>query len=247
MPDKHKHVAAVVMAAGKGVRMKSDFPKVVHEINGKALICYVADTLKELGVDKAVIVVGYKKEIVRQTLRDYDVEFAVQEEQLGTGHAVMMAEENLRDFEGDILVLSGDVPLLRPDTLNNLLQEHYKRQAVATVLTSLPPDPGGYGRVKRNLQGLVEKIVEHKDATEEERQIGEINTGTFVFKKNELYSALKKIDNNNTQGEYYLTDLMEIFLAQDKPTAAYQAEDYREGLGINSKEQLLELIKAYNL
>ena len=248
MPDKEfADVAAVVMAAGRGVRMKSDLPKVVHEIKGKPLICFVADTLKKLGIGKIVIIVGYKREIVIETLKDYDVEFAVQSEQLGTGHAVMMAEENLRDFRGDVLVLSGDVPLIQPGTIRNLIREHRDRQAVATVLTSEPPDPSGYGRVIRNMQGLVEKIVEHKDATEEERRVGEINTGTYVYQKEELYTALKMIDNNNVQGEYYLTDLMGIFLSQGKTTAACLAEDYREGLGINSKQQLLELIEAYNL
>ena len=241
MPDTNfANVAAVVMAAGKGVRMKSDLPKVVHEIKGKPLICYVADTLKKLGLGKIVIIVGYKQEIVKQALAGYDVEFAVQEQQLGTGHAVMMAEENLRDFEGDVLVLSGDVPLIQADTIKNMIKEHRDSNAVATVLTIEPPDPGGYGRVIRNMQGLVEKIVEHKDASDRDRLIGEINTGTYVYKKKELYTALKSIDNNNAQGEYYLTALMGIFLSQGKPAAAYKAEDYREGLGINSKQQLLE-------
>ena len=247
MPDQIKKTAAIVLAAGKGVRMKSDLPKVLHELNGRPMIQYLAETLEDLGLAKAVIVVGYKRHLVEEALADYDFDFAVQEKQLGTGHAVMMAEEALSNFDGDVLVLAGDVPFIRKETIKNLLDLHNKKNAVATVLTSEPPDPSGYGRVIRDSQDLVEKIVEHKDCSKEELQIGEINTGTFVFRKRELFENLKHIDNRNVQGEYYLTDLMEIFLRQGKRTAAFKTDDYREALGINSREQLEELAKAYNL
>jgi len=247
MPEKSRKTAAVILAAGKGVRMKSDLPKVLHEIDGKPLICHVADKLKNFDIEKVVIVIGYKKELVIEAMDGYDVEFVVQEKQLGTGHAVMMAEDTLKDFSGDVMVLLGDVPFLSSETIQNLISEHVSRSAVATVLSSEPPDPTGYGRVIRNSDGLVEKIVEHKDTTDEEKLVGEINTGTFIFRKDELIPGLHLIDNNNIQAEYYLTDLMEIFLKQGKTTAAYKTDDFREALGINSKEQLEELRKAYNL
>ena len=143
--------------------------------------------------------------------------------------------------------MAGDVPFLREKTIRNLHQTHLQSGAIATVLTSEPPDPSGYGRVIRDSNGLVKKIVEHKDCSPEELEIGEINTGTFVFDSRELFEGLKHIDNRNAQREYYLTGLMEIFLKQGKKTAAYKTDDYREALGINSREQLRELAKAYNL
>lgn len=247
MKSEVQNIAAVVLAAGKGKRMKSDLPKVLHEIGGKPLVCHVADSLVELGLNKAVFVVGFKKEMVIEALSAYDFDFAVQEKQLGTGHAVMMARDKLAGFDGDVLVLLGDVPFLRPQTVTGLIEEHHRRGAVATVLSADLPDPAGYGRIVRDDSGLVKKIVEHKDATENERLITEINSGTFVFNREALFSGLDMIDNSNSQGEYYLTDLMEIFLSQGRTTAAFKTDDYREVSGINSKEQLEELKKAYNL
>jgi UDP-N-acetylglucosamine diphosphorylase/glucosamine-1-phosphate N-acetyltransferase len=245
--EKSRKKAAIILAAGKGVRMKSDLPKVLHEINGRPMILFLAETLQKMDFERVVAVVGYKKDLVVKALKDYDFEFAVQEDQLGTGHAVMMAEEAMNGFEGDVFVLAGDVPFLREETIAGLHKVHMEADAVATVLTSEPPDPSGYGRVIRNNAGLVEKIIEHKDCSSEELKIGEINTGTFVFDSRELFEGLKHIDNRNAQGEYYLTDLMEVFLKQGKKTAAYKTDDYREALGINSREQLKELAKAYNL
>lgn len=247
MPKDYRKVAAIILAAGKGVRMKADFPKVLHEIDGKPMICYLADTLSDINLERVLVVVGFKKELVEKALKDYDFEFVVQERQLGTGHAVMMTKESLVDFSGDILVLLGDVPFLRKETILKLMQEHKKRSAVATVLTSVPPDPTGYGRVIRQANGLVQKIVEQKDTSPEERIVSEINTGTMIFRKSELFEALNLINNNNVQGEYYLTDLMEVFLKQGITTAAFQTDDYREALGINSKQQLEELRKVYNM
>jgi UDP-N-acetylglucosamine diphosphorylase/glucosamine-1-phosphate N-acetyltransferase len=245
--EKSRKIAAIILAAGKGVRMKSDLPKVLHELNGRPMIVYLAETLRKMNFDKVVAVVGYKKDLVIETLKDYDFDFAVQAKQLGTGHAVMMAEDSMRDFQGDVFVLAGDVPFLREKTIRNLHQTHLQNGAIATVLTSEPPDPSGYGRVIRDSNGLIKKIVEHKDCSPEELGIAEINTGTFVFDNRELFEGLKHIDNRNAQGEYYLTDLMEVFLKQGKKTAAYKTDDYREALGINSREQLRELARAYNL
>lgn len=227
--------------------MKSDLPKVLHELNSRPMILYLAETLEKINFDKVVAVVGYKKDLVIETLKNYKFEFAVQAEQLGTGHAVMMAEDIMADFDGDVFVLAGDVPFLKEETILNLHKTHLQSKAAVTVLTSVPPDPSGYGRVIRDSNGMVKKIVEHKDCSPEELEIGEINTGTFVFDNRELFEGLKHIDNRNAQGEYYLTDLMEIFLKQGKKTAAYKTDDYREALGINSRQQLKELAKAYNL
>lgn len=247
MPENSRKTAAIVLAAGKGVRMKSDLPKVLHDIDGRPLICYLADTLKQIDLERTIIVVGYKQELVKEKLRGFDFEFVEQLEQQGTGHAVMMAERALEGFSGNVLVLLGDVPFLRKKTILSLIREHIDRSAAATVLTSVPPDPSGYGRVVRDHDGLVHKIVEHKDTTEEERKITEINTGTMIFDKDELFKGLRLLDNKNVQGEYYLTDLMEILLSQGRITAAFRTDDYREALGINSKQQLEELKQAYNL
>jgi len=246
MSDKFPPVAAIVLAAGKGVRMKSDLPKVLHEIDGLPMVCHVLNTLRKLNLKRIIVVVGYRKEQVIDALAGYNVEFIEQNVQLGTGHAVMMAEEALKDFPGDVLVLAGDVPFLGKRTLLNLMKEHYRRQAVATVLSSEPPDPTGYGRIVRDAQGMICGIVEHKDATEQQRAIGEINTGTYLFKRKQLFEALRLVRNDNVQGEFYLTDLMGIFLKQGQPTAVYKTEDYREALGINSMAQLEELKKAYH-
>jgi len=243
MSKSDRSLAAVVLAAGKGKRMKSDLPKVLHPLGGQPMVCRVLDMLQQLQVDRSIAVIGHKAELVRETLADQPVSFADQTEQLGTGHAVMMARDELDGFEGDVIVLAGDVPMLRASTVRSLLKEHRERSAVGTVLTAILPDPAGYGRVVRNKDGLVLKIVEHKDADEDELKIAEINTGTFVFDKTALYEALDSVDNKNSQGEYYLTDVMQIFLEKGLITAASCVEDYRETLGVNSKEQLAELEK----
>lgn len=227
------------MAAGKGKRMKSDLPKVLHEVAGKPMVSHVLDTLDELHVSTIVVVVGHQAERVTKAIGGRrGVVFAEQKEQLGTGHAVSMAETALSDFDGDVLVVSGDVPLLSASTIRKLMSEHARRDATGTVLTAILPDPTGYGRVIRDESGSVLRIVEHKDATEEEREIAEINSGTFVFRKAPLFDALGRIDNRNKQGEYYLTDVMQIFIESGLKTAGHCADDYREILGVNSAEEL---------
>lgn len=232
---------AVVLAAGKGKRMKSDLPKVLHLLAGKPIVEHVLDMLGELNVAQTVVVVGHQAERVMESISRFGVSFAQQKEQLGTGHAVQMTEDKLADGIDDVLVLAGDVPLLRAATVTKLLNEHANRGAIATVLTAVLPDPAGYGRIVRGDDGMILKIVEHKDATEAERKIAEINTGIFVFKKKELFDALRRVDNKNAQEEYYLTDVMQIFLEQGLPTAGYCAQDYRETVGINSAEELERL------
>jgi len=238
-------LAAIVLAAGKGKRMKSDLPKVLHEVAGKPMVMRVIDTLRKLDVERVVVVIGHRADLVREKLADTGVEFVEQREQLGTAHAVGMAKESLADFDGNVIVLAGDVPLLRVESITELIEEHSKTNAAGTVLTAKLPDPTGYGRIVRDDNNMILKIVEHKDASEEERKIAEINTGTFVFSKKPLFEALGKVDNNNKQGEYYLTDVMQIFQDQGLSTAGSCVADYRETLGINSREQLEEIEIIY--
>lgn len=220
--------------------MNSDLPKVLHELGGKPMVEYVINTAKEAGAGRIILVVGHKWEQARKSLKHLSVEFVVQEKQLGTGHAVLQTKELLSDFQGDVLVLCGDVPLLRSDTLKQLLNEHRERKAAATVLTALFDDPSGYGRVIRDQSGLVQKIVEDKDATAEEKEVREINTGTFCFDRACLFSVLDKVTNDNQQGEYYLTDTLKLLLDQKRPVWAVMACDPSETIGINSTEELKE-------
>ena len=218
--------------------MKSDLPKVLQKLHGKPMVEYVINTAKELGVKRIILVIGHRWEKAKKSLEHLNVEFAVQEQQLGTGHAVLQTKELLFNFEGDVLILCGDVPLLRPDTLKQLITEHRERKAHATVLTAIFDDPAGYGRVIRGKSGLVQKIVEDKDATAEERKVREINTGTFCFDTASLFSVLEKVRNDNEQGEYYLTDTLKLLLDQKRPIWAVMASDPSETVGINSAEEL---------
>lgn len=229
---------AVILAAGKGKRMKSDLPKVLHKLHGKPMVEYVINTAKELGAERIILVVGHRWEKAKKSLEHLNVELAVQEQQLGTGHAVLQTKELLSNFEGDVLILCGDVPLLRPDTLKQLINEHRERKVHATVLTAIFDDPAGYGRVIRGKSGLVQKIVEDKDATAEEREVREINTGTFCFDRASLFSVLENVRNDNKQGEYYLTDTLKLLLDQKRPIWAVVASDPSETVGINSEEEL---------
>jgi bifunctional UDP-N-acetylglucosamine pyrophosphorylase/glucosamine-1-phosphate N-acetyltransferase len=237
-------VLALILAAGKGKRMKSDLPKVLHKLGGKPMVEYVVETAKDVGVEKTVLVIGYKWELTRDSLRylasgSYGkVEFVVQEEQLGTGHAVLQAKDHLSGFGGDLLVLCGDVPLLTSNTVKKLLEEHRTKKARATVLTAIIDDPSGYGRIIRDKDGMVEKIVEDKDASADEKKVKEFNTGTFCFDNQSLLSVLDRITADNRQGEYYLTDVLELLKEDNLPAWAVVAADPRETLGINSQEEL---------
>lgn len=239
-----KNVEAVVLAAGKGVRMKSDLPKILLPFLGRPMIERLLDTLRSIGIEKITIVIGYQADLVREALAHYkdSLTFALQEEQLGTGHAVMVTENNFIGFTGNILVLAGDAPCLAKETIEKLLLIHEKEAAAATVLSSIPDDPAGYGRIIR-IPGtdIVEKIVEHKDANEQQLKINEINSGTFCFDSRHLFSSLKEINANNKQGEYYLTDVVGILRKNGLKTAVCLADNANETLGINSIEQLADL------
>jgi len=236
-----KNVAAIILAAGKGVRMQSDLPKVFHRLAGKPLLQHVIESVQKCGIDKIYVVVGHKKKLITDHFKTWDVNFVVQDQQLGTGHAVKMAEDQLKDFEGTVLVLAGDVPLLSSTTLNKLIDFHLRNHATATDLTANLPDAGSYGRIVRDAAGNFVKIVEKKDASEEELKIKEINTGTFCFDCKLLFEALGELRAENVQKEYYLTDTIEILKAKEKPVFAYPAEDYTETLGINTKDELAQM------
>jgi bifunctional UDP-N-acetylglucosamine pyrophosphorylase / glucosamine-1-phosphate N-acetyltransferase len=237
MPDLH----VVIMAAGKGTRMKSSRPKVLHRLGGLPLIEYVLRTAEPLGASSTVLVVGHMAEDVRAALASRtNLQFAPQEPQLGTAHAVMQAEPFLARKTGIVVLLSGDVPLLSTETLRRMIAVHVERGAAATLLTAVLDDPFGYGRVIRS-GGNLQRIVEERDATPEERRVPEINAGIYVFDLEPLFSSLKAIAAANAQGEYYLTDLPKVYLQRGLPVRTVQVDDPREILGINSRGQLAEV------
>ncbi len=231
-------LAALVMAAGKGTRMKSKLPKVMHCLAGRPLIDHVLTTVRQAGAARIFTVLGHEREIVAEHIAG-QAQVVIQAEQLGTGHAVMQAMPFLQEWD-TVLVVSGDQPLLRPETLRKLINLHLNRRAAATVLTAELADPFGYGRVLKDHTGQLREIVEEKDASPEERQIREINTGTYCFQVGLLREALATITPKNAQGEYYLTDVFSIMLGHGNGVAVYCMPDAGEALGINSRGQLAE-------
>lgn len=232
-------LTAIVLAAGKGTRMKSELPKVLHPLAGKAMINHVLDAVRQVGAARTVVVIGHGGEEVRSALGS-DLEFARQDQQLGTGHAVIQALTVLPEATGDVLVVCGDTPLLRPETLSGLLSRHRETASVCTVLSARMPQPFGYGRIIRAADGRVERIVEEKDATPAERRVEEINTGSYCFDLQWLRAAMADLKPDNSQGEYYLTDSLAYFNRRQLPVQAYVAEDPQETMGINDRVQLAE-------
>lgn len=241
-----KQTAAIILAAGKGTRMKSELPKVVHPLAKKPLIQWVVDTALSIDCSRVICVVGYKKEVVIDTIKaDQRVSFVEQKEQNGTGHAVMVTADALADFDGTVFILCGDVPLLTAATLERMREHHLTSGAQCTVLTAFMDDPLRYGRIVRNADGSVQRIVEYKDASEEERAIREINTGIYCFDSKSLFNALNSVTNENNQNEYYLTDTLEILNKEGKLVTSVILEDMVEASGINSQEQLATLEAEY--
>ncbi|MFD1465688.1 bifunctional UDP-N-acetylglucosamine diphosphorylase/glucosamine-1-phosphate N-acetyltransferase GlmU [Lapidilactobacillus mulanensis] len=228
---------AVILAAGQGTRMKSKLYKVLHQVCGRAMVDHVLTQVEAAGLDQIVTIVGHGAEAVEDLLGDRS-EYAFQEEQLGTGHAVLQTEKIIGDKEGMTLVVSGDTPLLTAKTFEKLFAYHQAKGAKATVLTAKADDPTGYGRIIRNDIGIVEKIVEQKDATKEEAAVKEMNTGVYCFDNATLFNALHQVTNHNAQGEYYLTDVMEIVKAAGGIIAAYQMPNFSESLGVNDRVAL---------
>ena len=196
-----RNLAAVILAAGQGTRMKSELPKVLHPVVGMPMLSHVVQTAKALDAAPVVSVIGHAADLVRTSMESENLDFALQAEQLGTGHALQCAEAALKDFAGDLLLLCGDVPLLRDTTLRTLLEHHRESSASITILTAQMTDPTGYGRIIRGPNG-VERIVEEKDASSEERRVDEINTGIYLFRAPEVFAFLRQLDNRNAQGEF---------------------------------------------
>lgn len=231
---------AIILAAGKGTRMKSDLPKVLHKVAGISMVEHVFRSVSAISPEKIVTVVGHKADMVTSLLA-HQTEFVRQSEQLGTGHAVMMAEPLLQNCSGQTLVIAGDTPLITGDSLRDLVDFHINHKNVATILTAETEQPFGYGRIVRNQHAEVTKIVEEKDASDFEKQIKEINTGTYIFDNERLFEALKNINTNNAQGEYYITDVIGIFREAGEKVGAYVLRDFDESLGVNDR---LALAKA---
>lgn len=230
-------LVTVILAAGKGTRMKSKLPKVLHKAGGKTMLQHVIDAAKAAGAKRNIVVTGFGGEMVREAIGD-QAEFVTQTEQLGTGHAVLQTKDLLKDETGTVMVLCGDTPLLTGALLKKLYDEHVAAEAKATVLTAIMPDATGYGRIIRSADGSVEKIVEHKDATAEEREVREVNSGIYCFAAKDLFEALSHVTNDNAQGEYYLPDVLEILKKKGEKIWAVAADDYEDTLGINSRLQL---------
>lgn len=231
-------LSTIILAAGKGTRMKSDLPKVLHKIDNKELVKYVIKQAEDLNSKPIVLVVGHKHELIREATAEYNVSYALQAEQLGTGHAVMMTKDELEDATGNVLILCGDVPLLRSQTLKSMLENHLAEKADCTVLTAHFDDPTGYGRIIKNPEGNIERIVEQKDGNPEELSVKEINSGVYLVNKKLLFNALEDVKADNAQAEYYLTDIIKILKKQGKNLRTYLLEDNREIYGINTIEQL---------
>lgn len=241
---------AIILAAGKGTRMRSDLPKVCHPVGGRPMVCAVVDACLEAGCDRVVVVVGYKRELVRSALEGYDgrVEFAVQDEQHGTGHAVMCARGAFGGEPGegrDVFVLAGDGPLIRSETLRTMLARQREAGASATLATSVIEDPTGYGRIVRNADGSFVGIVEQKNATEAQLAIREVNPSYYCFRSGALFDCLDRLPRNGLTGEYYITDVPAMLLAEGRAVEVIDAVPPEDVLSINTLEQLALVDRVY--
>lgn len=232
--------STVILAAGKGTRMKSDLVKVLHPLYGKPLLSYVVEVARSAGSHDISIIVGYQADAVREKFRGWGLNFIEQREQLGTGHAVLQARERFADYTGAILILCGDVPLLQSSTLRSLWACHRKEKTAITVLTTVLTNSTGYGRIVKGPDGKVSRIVEERDATEAEKKIKEINAGIYCVNSPFLFDALRKINNENAQQEYYLTDIIAIAHESGDGVGSLIAADHREVMGINTPQELRE-------
>lgn len=230
---------AVILAAGEGKRMKSKLPKVLHKVQGKTMVDWVIDTARDSGADDICVVIGHGGEQVKEALKDRNVKFAVQSEQLGTGHAVMQAGDFIED-NADIIVFYGDTPLITAETIKKMLDYHRKEDNSITIISAIVDNPAGYGHIIRDENGLFVKNIEHKDATDEEKLVKEINTGIYCFKGTALKKGLSLLKNDNAQKEYYLPDTLEIILSDGGKVNAMVVDDADEFAGVNSRVQLAE-------
>lgn len=231
-------LAVIILAAGKGTRMRSSLAKVLHPLHGAPMLSYSVAVARAVGAADVAVVVGHQAELIEETMGDEGLTFVLQREQLGTGHAVLQARDHFRGFEGMILILCGDVPLLRPRTVKGLMDRHRRSRAAVTVMTTLLEDPSGYGRIVKGEGDRILRIVEERDAAEDEKKIREINTGIYCAECPFLFEAAAAIDNRNAQREYYLTDIVGITNRMNRIAMSFAASDSREVMGINTREDL---------
>lgn len=242
-----QRISAVIMAAGKGTRLKSELPKVLHPICGRPMLSYVFDACRAADVQRLVGVVGHKQELVREAFSgEDDVVWVEQNPQNGTGHAVMVCRDSLQDQADHVLVLCGDGPLVRAETLTELIEKHAAEQNVITLATAVLDDPTGYGRIDRNTDGTLKGIVEHHDCTAEQLKIKEVNPSIYIFKMPELIGYLDRLTNDNAKGEYYITDCLSMALQSGERVAAITALEPEDILSINNRRQLADVNRVMN-
>jgi len=231
---------AIILAAGKGTRMESDLPKVLHPVCGRPMLAYVLDVARQAGSSRLLVVVGYRAELVKQTFADdaRDISWVVQSPQRGTGHAVMVCKRELVGLDGPVLVLAGDGPLIRPQTLRQLIDTHQSAGAACTLATSILPDPGGYGRILRDEAGNLVGIVEALDATARQKAIREVNVSVYCFDAAALADVIARLKNDNAKGEYYLTDALGLLASDGRKIAAVAAVPPQDVLSINTLDEL---------
>jgi len=238
----NKELKVVILAAGKGTRMNSDLPKVLHKLNGKALLDFVLDESELLNPKEIILIVGFKKEqVISHTQNRTNLKYVTQMEQLGTGHAVLQTEEILKNKEGHILILYGDVPNIKESTLRPIIDDHIISNRDLTLITAEIDDPTGYGRIIRDKNGNLLKIVEEKDCIDDERKIKEWNPGIYIFKIPEIFEILHNIKTNNASKEYYLTDAIGLAQQSDMQIKATKIANSNEVIGVNTVDQLEEL------
>lgn len=236
-------LTGIILAAGKGTRMKSSIPKVLHKVANKTMLDHVIDSLESVDCNKSMVVIGHKKEMVKKEV-NRKVNYVIQDKQLGTGHAVMMCKDQLPD-NGDVLIVYGDTPLLTSKTLKKFVKSHKDNGNVISVLSAKVDNPFGYGRIIKDSKGSLVKIVEQKDASNKEKRVNEINSGIYCIKANDLKEGLKSLDNNNSQNEYYLTDLVSILKSQNKKVSSYIIDDNKEIKGVNTRKDLFDVQKIF--
>lgn len=236
-----KAKAAIILAAGKSTRMVTDLPKVLHEVCGRPMLAYVVDACRAASVERIICVVGYQKDDVIKAFEQEGITWVEQTEQKGTGHAVKVCREALADFDGDLLVIAGDMPLVRSETLDLILKTHDRENAAVTLGTGVLEDPAGYGRIIRDEYGNLQGIVEDADCTPEQKRITEINPSYYCFDKKQLFNALEQIRPDNVKGEYYLTDALKILVHSGLRALAIRAVASEEAIGVNSRGQLAEV------
>jgi len=237
-----KPTAAIILAAGKSTRMVTDMPKVLHEVCGRPMLSYVVEACRESGIERIICVVGYRQDDIIQTFaEDKDIIWVTQTEQLGTGHAAMVCRDVLGDFDGDVVVIAGDMPLLRSETLSLLINTHTNNNAAVTLATAELKDPSGYGRIIRDEYGNLQGIVEDGDCAPEQRAVKEINPSYYCFDKKYLFETLDKVKPDNVKGEYYITDALHILIRSGHRADAFKGVDAEDAMGINSRQELAEV------